>query len=96
MKFQTIVLRGYIIVSEKWQFDTECDKIDKYGSIPREVSESYPRRILFRAKTDHRYGDIPDTLGKLLFIWSTDFLNKHLAVPEKWEELGPQFITNSE
>ncbi|KAM9678247.1 LOW QUALITY PROTEIN: mitotic spindle assembly checkpoint protein MAD2A-like [Trichechus inunguis] len=78
-------------VLERWQFDTECDKTAKDDSAPREESEI--RSVIRQITATVTF------LPLLAVSCSFDlriYTDKDLVVPEKWEESGPQFITNSE
>ncbi|TKC51134.1 hypothetical protein EI555_008559, partial [Monodon monoceros] len=84
-------------VLERWQFDIECDKTAKDDSAPREKSE---KAIQDEIRSVIRQITATVTFLPLLKVsCSFDLLiytDKDLVVPEKWEESGPQFITNSE
>lgn len=84
-------------VLERRQFDIECDKTAKDDSAPREKSQ--------KAIQDEIHSVIRQITATVTFLpllevsCSFDLLiytDKDLVVPEKWEELVPQFITNSE
>ncbi|KAM9677402.1 mitotic spindle assembly checkpoint protein MAD2A-like isoform 2-T2 [Trichechus inunguis] len=84
-------------VLERWQFDIECDKTAKDDSAPREKSQ--------KAFQDEIRSVIRQITATVTFLpllevsCSFDLLiytDEDLVVPEKWEESGPQFITNSE
>lgn len=51
------------------------------------------RRVLLLWKKIMYFNDFISNLGSFDLLIYTD---KDLVVPEKWEESGPQFITNSE
>ncbi|KAG8518405.1 LOW QUALITY PROTEIN: Mitotic spindle assembly checkpoint protein MAD2A, partial [Galemys pyrenaicus] len=82
-------------VLERWQFDIECDKTAKDDSAPREKSQkAIQDEVLIR-----QIAATVTFLPLLEVSCSFDLLiytDKDLVVPEKWEESGPQFITNSE
>ncbi|KAK2507286.1 hypothetical protein MC885_006080 [Smutsia gigantea] len=84
-------------VLERWQFDIECDKTAKDDSTPREKSQ---KAIQDEIRSVIRQITATVTFLPLLEVsCSFDLLiytDKDLVVPEKWEESGPQFITNSE
>ncbi|XP_004644314.1 mitotic spindle assembly checkpoint protein MAD2A [Octodon degus] len=84
-------------VLERWQFDIECDKTAKDDSAPREKSQ---KAIQDEIRSVIRQITATVTFLPLLEVaCSFDLLiytDKDLVVPEKWEESGPQFITNSE
>ncbi|KAM8906331.1 mitotic spindle assembly checkpoint protein MAD2A-like [Lycaon pictus] len=84
-------------VLERWKFDIECDKTAKDDSTPREKSQ--------KAIQDEILSIIRQITATVMFLplledsCSFDLLiytDKDLVVLEKWEESGPQFITNSE
>ena len=86
-------------VLERWQFDTECDK------TARDKDDSTPRGKSQKAIQDKIHSVIRQIAAPLMFLpllevpRSFDLLiytDKDLVGPEKWEESGPQFITNSE
>ncbi|MBN3303294.1 mitotic spindle assembly checkpoint protein MAD2A [Amia ocellicauda] len=84
-------------VLERWQFDIECDKTAKDSSCPREKSiKSIQKEIqsIFRQITATvTFLPVLETACAFDILIYTD---KDLAVPEKWEESGPQMIGNSE
>lgn len=84
-------------VLERWQFDIECDKTAKEDSAPREKSQKV---IQDEIRSVIRQITATVTFLPLLEVsCSFDLLiytDKDLVVPEKWEESGPQFISNSE
>ncbi|CAK7308161.1 Mitotic spindle assembly checkpoint protein MAD2A [Vulpes lagopus] len=85
-------------ILERWQFDIECDKTAKDdSSTPREKSQ---KAIQDEIRSVIRQITATVTFLPLLEVsCSFDLLiytDKDLVVPEKWEESGPQFITNSE
>ncbi|XP_023581605.1 mitotic spindle assembly checkpoint protein MAD2A isoform X2 [Trichechus manatus latirostris] len=75
-------------VLERWQFDIECDKTAKDDSAPREKSQ--------KAIQDEIRSVIRQITATVTFLPLLEVSYKDLVVPEKWEESGPQFITNSE
>ncbi|XP_057358574.1 mitotic spindle assembly checkpoint protein MAD2A isoform X2 [Manis pentadactyla] len=75
-------------VLERWQFDIECDKTAKDDSTPREKSQ--------KAIQDEIRSVIRQITATVTFLPLLEVSYKDLVVPEKWEESGPQFITNSE
>uniref|UniRef100_A0A671ECS1 Mitotic spindle assembly checkpoint protein MAD2A n=1 Tax=Rhinolophus ferrumequinum TaxID=59479 RepID=A0A671ECS1_RHIFE len=75
-------------VLERWQFDIECDKTAKEDSTPREKSQ--------KAIQDEIRSVIRQITATVTFLPLLEVSYKDLVVPEKWEESGPQFITNSE
>lgn len=84
-------------VLERWQFDIECDKTAKEDGVCREKSQ---KAIQDEIRSVIRQITATVTFLPLLEVsCSFDLLiytDKDLVVPEKWEESGPQFITNSE
>ncbi|EDL91587.1 MAD2 (mitotic arrest deficient, homolog)-like 1 (yeast) (predicted), isoform CRA_a [Rattus norvegicus] len=84
-------------VLERWQFDIECDKTAKEEGVRREKSQ---KAIQDEIRSVIRQITATVTFLPLLEVsCSFDLLiytDKDLVVPEKWEESGPQFITNSE
>ncbi|XP_040091761.1 mitotic spindle assembly checkpoint protein MAD2A-like, partial [Oryx dammah] len=96
-------------VLESWQFDIECDKTAKddsvYGSLYLVARLNAPREKSQKAIQDEIRSVIRQITATVTFLpllevsCSFDLLiytDKDLVVPEKWEESGPQFITNSE
>uniref|UniRef100_A0A8C0WR90 Mitotic spindle assembly checkpoint protein MAD2A n=1 Tax=Castor canadensis TaxID=51338 RepID=A0A8C0WR90_CASCN len=84
-------------VLERWQFDIECDKTVEYESAPREKSQ---KAIQDEIRSVIRQITATVTFLPLLevscFFDLLIYTDKDLVVPERWEESGPQFITNSE
>ncbi|KAM9678246.1 LOW QUALITY PROTEIN: mitotic spindle assembly checkpoint protein MAD2A-like [Trichechus inunguis] len=78
-------------VLERWQFDTECDKTAKDDSAPREKLEI--RSVIRQITATVTFLPLLEVSCSFDLRIYTD---KDLVVPEKWEESGPQFITNSE
>ncbi|XP_009571911.1 PREDICTED: mitotic spindle assembly checkpoint protein MAD2A, partial [Fulmarus glacialis] len=84
-------------VLERWQFDIECDKTAKDESAPREKSQKAIqdeiRSVIRQITATVTFLPLLETACAFDLLIYTD---KDLAVPEKWEESGPQFIANSE
>nr|XP_025041671.1 mitotic spindle assembly checkpoint protein MAD2A [Pelodiscus sinensis] len=84
-------------VLERWQFDIECDKTAKDESVPREKSQKAIqeeiRSVIRQITATVTFLPLLETACAFDLLIYTD---KDLAVPEKWEESGPQFIANSE
>ncbi|KAM9236100.1 LOW QUALITY PROTEIN: uncharacterized protein PS065_004032 [Dugong dugon] len=78
-------------VLEKWQFAMECDKTVKDDSAPREKSQI--RSVIRQITATVTF---PPLLEVSCSFDLRIYTDKDLVVPEKWEESGPQFITNSE
>ncbi|KAM9678245.1 LOW QUALITY PROTEIN: mitotic spindle assembly checkpoint protein MAD2A-like [Trichechus inunguis] len=78
-------------VLERWQFDTECDKTAKDDSARREKSEI--RSVIRQITATVTFLPLLEVSCSFDLRIYTD---KDLLVPEKWEESGPQFITNFE
>ncbi|KAM9237289.1 LOW QUALITY PROTEIN: mitotic spindle assembly checkpoint protein MAD2A-like [Dugong dugon] len=78
-------------VLERWQFAMECDKTVKDDSAPREKSEI--RSVIRQITATVTF---PPLLEVSCLFDLHIYTDKDLVVPEKWEESGPQFITNSE
>ncbi|KAM9678242.1 LOW QUALITY PROTEIN: mitotic spindle assembly checkpoint protein MAD2A-like [Trichechus inunguis] len=78
-------------VLERWQFHTECDKTAKDDSAPREKSQI--RSVIRQITATVTFLPLLEVSCSFDLRIYTD---KDLVVPEKWEESGPQFITNSE
>ncbi|KAM9236099.1 LOW QUALITY PROTEIN: mitotic spindle assembly checkpoint protein MAD2A-like [Dugong dugon] len=78
-------------VLERWQFAMECDKTVKDDSAPREKSEI--RSVIRQITATVTF---PPLLEVSCSFDLRIYTDKDLVVPEKWEESGPQFITNSE
>uniref|UniRef100_A0A8C6VSM9 Mitotic spindle assembly checkpoint protein MAD2A n=1 Tax=Naja naja TaxID=35670 RepID=A0A8C6VSM9_NAJNA len=103
--FECLVQRLVVVISskdtsevlERWQFDIECDKTAKNENAPRQKSQ---KAIQDEIKSIIRQITATVTFLPLLETTCTFdlliFTDKELSVPEKWEESGPQFITNSE
>ncbi|XP_010073169.1 PREDICTED: LOW QUALITY PROTEIN: mitotic spindle assembly checkpoint protein MAD2A, partial [Pterocles gutturalis] len=84
-------------VLERWQFDIECDKTAKNESAPREKSQKAIqdeiRSVIRQITATVTFLPLLETACAFDLLIYTD---KDLAVPENWEESGPQFIANSE
>ncbi|XP_043917474.1 mitotic spindle assembly checkpoint protein MAD2A [Protopterus annectens] len=84
-------------VLERWQFDIECDKTMKEDSAPRDKSEKAIqdeiRSVIRQITATVTFLPLLETACAFDLLVYTD---KDLQVPEKWEESGPQFISNSE
>ncbi|NWI68458.1 MD2L1 protein, partial [Todus mexicanus] len=103
--YQCIVQRLVVVISsiennevlERWQFDIECDKTAKEESAPREKSQKAIqdeiRSVIRQITATVTFLPLLETACAFDLLIYTD---KDLAVPEKWEESGPQFIANSE
>uniref|UniRef100_A0A8C5VZW4 HORMA domain-containing protein n=1 Tax=Microcebus murinus TaxID=30608 RepID=A0A8C5VZW4_MICMU len=95
--YKCSVQKLVVVISNIESFDIECDKTAKDDSAPREKSQKAIQdeiRSVIRQITA-----IVTFLPLLEVSCSFDLLiytDKDLVVPEKWEESGPQFITNSE
>uniref|UniRef100_A0A671F849 Mitotic spindle assembly checkpoint protein MAD2A n=1 Tax=Rhinolophus ferrumequinum TaxID=59479 RepID=A0A671F849_RHIFE len=72
-------------VLERWQFDIECDRTkalhDEICSVTRQITATVTFLPLL---------EVSCSCDLLMYA------DQDLVVPEKWEELGSQFITNSE
>lgn len=79
----------------RWQFDIECDETAKGDSVPKENPRKARQGEICPVVRQITAPDISVTTESVLFNWTTD-LYKAAVVPKKWEESGPQFITNSE
>ncbi|NXJ01980.1 MD2L1 protein, partial [Psophia crepitans] len=103
--YKCIVQRLVVVISsiennevlERWQFDIECDKTAKDDSAPREKSQKAIqdeiRSVIRQITATVTFLPLLETACAFDLLIYTD---KDLAVPEKWEESGPQFIANSE
>ncbi|KFO90766.1 Mitotic spindle assembly checkpoint protein MAD2A, partial [Buceros rhinoceros silvestris] len=84
-------------VLERWQFDIECDKTAKDETAPRQKSQKAVqdeiRSVIRQITATVTFLPLLETACAFDLLIYTD---KDLAVPEKWEESGPQFIANSE
>ncbi|XP_057641161.1 mitotic spindle assembly checkpoint protein MAD2A-like [Chionomys nivalis] len=88
-------------VLERWQLDIECDKTAKEDGVKRWCCrEKSQKTIQDELRSVIRQITATVTFLPLLEVsCSFDLLiytDKDLVVPEKWEESGPQCITNSE
>ncbi|CAH2300668.1 mitotic spindle assembly checkpoint MAD2A, partial [Pelobates cultripes] len=96
-------------ILERWQFDIECDKSlkdDRFvgknirNPISSVVREKSPKVIQEEIRSVIRQITATVTFLPLLeTACAFDLLiytDKDLEVPEKWEESGPQFVSNSE
>ncbi|KAF1467018.1 Mitotic spindle assembly checkpoint protein MAD2A, partial [Megadyptes antipodes antipodes] len=103
--YKCIVQRLVVVISsiennevlERWQFDIECDKTAKDESVPREKSQKAIqdeiRSVIRQITATVTFLPLLETACAFDLLIYTD---KDLAVPEKWEESGPQFVANSE
>ncbi|NWU82659.1 MD2L1 protein, partial [Onychorhynchus coronatus] len=103
--YKCIVQRLVVVISsiennevlERWQFDIECDKTAKDDNGPREKSQKAIqdeiRSVIRQITATVTFLPLLESACAFDLLIYTD---KDLAVPEKWEESGPQFITNSE
>ncbi|XP_009996878.1 PREDICTED: mitotic spindle assembly checkpoint protein MAD2A [Chaetura pelagica] len=103
--YKCIVQRLVVVISstennevlERWQFDIECDKTAKDETAPREKSQKAIqdeiRSVIRQITATVTFLPLLETACAFDLLIYTD---KDLAVPEKWEESGPQFIANSE
>ncbi|XP_029458927.1 mitotic spindle assembly checkpoint protein MAD2A isoform X2 [Rhinatrema bivittatum] len=84
-------------VLERWQFDIECDKTMKDDSAPREKSQKAIqdeiKSVIRQITATVTFLPLLETACAFDLLIYTD---KDLEVPEKWEESGPQIISNSE
>ncbi|XP_072315044.1 mitotic spindle assembly checkpoint protein MAD2A [Eucyclogobius newberryi] len=84
-------------VLERWQFDIECDKSAKESSVPREKSlktiQDEIRSVIRQVTATVTFLPLLETPCAFDLLVYTD---KDLVVPEKWEESGPQIISQSE
>ncbi|XP_041118801.1 mitotic spindle assembly checkpoint protein MAD2A [Polyodon spathula] len=85
-------------VLERWQFDIECDKSAK-------DSANCPKDKSIKAIQEEIRGVIRQITASVTFLPLLEtpcafdlliYTDKDLEVPEKWEESGPQMISNSE
>ncbi|NXM82974.1 MD2L1 protein, partial [Oenanthe oenanthe] len=103
--YKCIVQRLVVVISsiessevlERWQFDIECDKTAKDDNGPREKSQKAIqdeiRSVIRQITATVTFLPLLESACAFDLLIYTD---KDLAVPEKWEESGPQFIANSE
>ncbi|XP_056407739.1 mitotic spindle assembly checkpoint protein MAD2A [Hyla sarda] len=84
-------------ILERWQFDIECDKTVKDDSIVREKSpkviQEEIRSVIRQITATVTFLPLLETACAFDLLIYTD---KDSQVPEKWEESGPQFVSNSE
>ncbi|XP_040274324.1 mitotic spindle assembly checkpoint protein MAD2A isoform X1 [Bufo bufo] len=84
-------------VLERWQFDIECDKTVKDDSIVRDKSpkviQEEIRSVIRQITATVTFLPLLETACAFDLLIYTD---KDSEVPEKWEESGPQFVSNSE
>ncbi|CAI9564251.1 unnamed protein product [Staurois parvus] len=84
-------------ILERWQFDIECDKTVKDDSVVRDKSpkviQEEIRSVIRQITATVTFLPLLDTACAFDLLIYTD---KDLEVPEKWEESGPQFVSNSE
>ncbi|XP_078533566.1 mitotic spindle assembly checkpoint protein MAD2A [Lissotriton helveticus] len=82
---------------ERWQFDIECDKTAKDESGPREKTpkaiQEEIRSVIRQITATVTFLPLLETACAFDLLIYTD---KDLDVPEKWEESGPQLVSNSE
>lgn len=82
---------------EKWQFDIECNKTAKDERAPREKSQkaiqNEIRSVIKQITPTITFLQLLEVSSSFDLLIYTD---KELVVPEKQEESGPRFITNSE
>ncbi|KAJ1206356.1 hypothetical protein NDU88_001762 [Pleurodeles waltl] len=82
---------------ERWQFDIECDKTTKEESAPREKTQKAIqeeiRSVIRQITATVTFLPLLETACAFDLLIYTD---KDLDVPEKWEESGPQLVSNSE
>lgn len=82
---------------ERWQFDIECDKTAKDESAPREKTQKAIqeeiRSVIRQITATVTFLPLLETACAFDLLIYTD---KDLDVPEKWEESGPQLVSNSE
>lgn len=84
-------------ILERWQFDIECDKTVKDNSIvkdksPKVIQEEI-RSVIRQITATVTFLPLLETACAFDLLIYTD---KDSEVPEKWEESGPQFVSNSE
>nr|2V64_D Chain D, MITOTIC SPINDLE ASSEMBLY CHECKPOINT PROTEIN MAD2A [Homo sapiens]2V64_E Chain E, MITOTIC SPINDLE ASSEMBLY CHECKPOINT PROTEIN MAD2A [Homo sapiens]2V64_H Chain H, MITOTIC SPINDLE ASSEMBLY CHECKPOINT PROTEIN MAD2A [Homo sapiens] len=78
-------------VLERWQFDIECDKGS--GEKSQKAIQDEIRSVIRQITATVTFLPLLEVSCSFDLLIYTD---KDLVVPEKWEESGPQFITNSE
>ncbi|KAG9480194.1 hypothetical protein GDO78_011944 [Eleutherodactylus coqui] len=84
-------------ILERWQFDIECDKTVKDNSVVRDKSpkviQEEIRSVIRQITATVTFLPLLETSCAFDLLIYTD---KDSEVPEKWEESGPQFVSNSE
>ncbi|XP_073428095.1 mitotic spindle assembly checkpoint protein MAD2A [Dendrobates tinctorius] len=84
-------------ILERWQFDIECDKAVKDDGIVRDKSpkviQEEIRSVIRQITATVTFLPLLETACAFDLLIYTD---KDSEVPEKWEESGPQFVSNSE
>ncbi|XP_069599977.1 mitotic spindle assembly checkpoint protein MAD2A [Ranitomeya imitator] len=84
-------------ILERWQFDIECDKAVKDDSIVRDKSpkviQEEIRSVIRQITATVTFLPLLETACAFDLLIYTD---KDSEVPVKWEESGPQFVSNSE
>ncbi|KAE8630628.1 hypothetical protein XENTR_v10000902 [Xenopus tropicalis] len=83
-------------ILERWQFDIECDKTVKDGIVrekSQKVIQEEIRSVIRQITATVTFLPLLETACAFDLLIYTD---KDLEVPEKWEESGPQFVSNSE
>ncbi|XP_069832918.1 mitotic spindle assembly checkpoint protein MAD2A [Dendropsophus ebraccatus] len=84
-------------ILERWQFDIECDKTVKDDSVVRDKSpkviQEEIRSVIRQITATVTFLPLLETACAFDLLIYTD---KDSEVPEKWEESGPQFVSNSE
>lgn len=84
-------------ILERWQFDIECDKSLKDDNVVREKSskviQEEIRSVIRQITATVTFLPLLEASCAFDLLIYTD---KDLDVPEKWEESGPQFVSNSE
>ncbi|CAN2388874.1 HORMA domain [Pristimantis euphronides] len=84
-------------ILERWQFDIECDKTVKDNSVVRDKSpkvvQDEIRSVIRQITATVTFLPLLETTCAFDLLIYTD---KDSDVPEKWEESGPQFVSNSE
>ncbi|KAG8454025.1 hypothetical protein GDO86_000597 [Hymenochirus boettgeri] len=83
-------------ILERWQFDIECDKTVKDGVVrekSQKVVQEEIRSVIRQITATVTFLPLLETACAFDLLIYTD---KDLEAPEKWEESGPQFVSNSE
>ncbi|XP_053317410.1 mitotic spindle assembly checkpoint protein MAD2A [Spea bombifrons] len=83
-------------ILERWQFDIECDKTVKDDTVrekSQKVIQEEIRSVIRQITATVTFLPLLETACAFDLLIYTD---KDLEVPEKWEESGPQFVSNSE